>query len=77
MGMTNLGIDLYVPENRYREAQKIIKTTSGKKEKLGQGEIKHRYEYQSKRRKRVWLLFFIIPLVMSMLVRVVQYFFGR
>lgn len=79
MGMTNLGIDLYVPANRYWEAKDLINVTPKKQEKPDPREITYSNTYQNERRKRVWLLFFIIPLVipliLHLLLRVAQYFY--
>lgn len=78
MGMTHLGINIYVPDSRFAEAKEIIANIKPQ-EDARKEDVKNVYRlsnpYRKKQQHRTILLFVIIPFLMWFLVFIARHLF--
>ncbi|PKM90970.1 MAG: hypothetical protein CVU87_00170 [Firmicutes bacterium HGW-Firmicutes-12] len=76
MGMNALGSEIYVPESRLVEASEIINLKTDEPEQKAEPKKSEVHPYVQKRKKRVWILFVIIPIIISLVAWLLEYTMG-
>lgn len=82
MGMTNLGVDIYVPDSRLEAAKDLIPPTQAAFDKREDEELVAKSNQRStkiekrykKRSRFVFLYWIVIPIIMSIIITYWEYF---